>query len=140
MKGFLAVLLVAVLHYANAEGQCQCAAFLRSSEDPSQPDLTSRMYLQEDEHVDSCEGDDMHKACSDMCVQSIGRMTDGGNLDYVRPDGKTVGELACSLLDKDVNMGEVAAFSKLCDGNWEFGKASTPQYICCNDGHYSSCT
>ncbi|XP_071452481.1 uncharacterized protein [Hetaerina americana] len=141
MKGFLIILFVAVLHHVNADGKCSCGTFLRSTSDPNVPEEGSRMYLDDSGHVDSCEGDAAKKACNDHCVDKIGSATNHGNLDWVRPkDGKSVGDLACTLLNRDVENRELAAFSKLCDGDWFFSKASTPQYLCCRGGRSIACS
>ncbi|KAG8223749.1 hypothetical protein J437_LFUL003114 [Ladona fulva] len=149
MKGLFLLVILGVFHYTSATGgKCSCAVFLKDGSS-SRPVADTRILSTDDTDLDDC-GDAGRAACERSCYDTVSafslthellidKLTDGGKLEHTNKDGKTVADIACGRLARELSRGEIGSFVKVCGGEWTFHHGTTPKHLCCQNNHSVAC-
>ncbi|KAG7172402.1 uncharacterized protein LOC121861894 [Homarus americanus] len=126
------LLLGLLVASATAKEPCHCSAFItvRGGEMEVHKLPTSTVH--------TCEE---HEQCKHHCYNEFSELSGHGNLDHISSDGvTTVGQVLCYTLRFPVSGEYVFAYSRVCEGPWEWTEGQSQQRLCCDLNQvYTSC-
>ncbi|XP_045605540.1 uncharacterized protein [Procambarus clarkii] len=131
MKCLLVLLSLAVLAWSQGENECDCEVVLK---------FPNETISVDDLPVNGATDCDDHSGCMKTCRDEWDSVSNGGDLNYIQSNGKTVGQNLCDSLalegQTNLEPTKLHLDYSLCNGEWHEEGTASHDTLCCVDGVY----